>query len=420
MAVRLNRWIMGVGVPVLAAAQTRGDDQVGYGHESYVEDHGRMSVNTDTLRVQKTLTPWLDVTAKGVYDAISGATPTGAPAINQLHLRQPQTGTPVPNSAITGFVSRNMDAVSGASPGSAVVNRNAEPLADSRDIRRGFDVSAGLTFGSQKFVPEFSYSEENDYISYAGALNYSLELNQKNTVLNAGWTHSYDHVLANSFTFITDRAIKNSDEYIIGLTQILGPKTIFNISGTIGHSEGYLNDPYRTVVFDETSLDPNARAITDGEKRPSTRDSQSVYLSLTQAVTAMNASVEGSYRFYHDSYGIVANTVGLSWFQKLGSSIVVSPSIRYYRQGAAHFYGVQFPGDPVNDPARVPGDYSSDYRLSFLETWTVGIDASIKVHDQWDLRLGYQRYWMHGLDHQTLQSVYPGANVFTIGLTYHF
>jgi len=35
-------------------------------------------------------------------------------------------------------------------------------------------------------------------------------------------------------------------------------------------------------------------------------------------------------------------------------------------------------------------------------------------------RLGYQRYWMRGLDHQTLQSVYPSANIFTVGLNYRF
>ena len=114
----------------------------------------------------------------------------------------------------------------------------------------------------------------------------------------------------------------------------------------------------------------------------------------------MNASVEASYRFYHDSYGIIANTVGVEWFQKIGQSAVVSPSFRYYRQGAAHFYGIQFPGDPNFDPAHVPTYYSSDYRLSFLETFTLGIEATIHLGEQCDLRLGYQRYWMRGLDHR--------------------
>ena len=178
------------------------------------------------------------------------------------------------------------------------------------------------------------------------------------------------------------------------------------------------HDPYRSVVFQEASLDPNARVILAGEKRPSTRDSQALLLTLTQGVPAANASVEGTYRIYHDSYGILANTVGVAWFQKFGHIAVVSPSFRYYRQSAAHFYDIQFPGDPTNDPAHVPSFYSSDYRLSFMETATVGLEANITLHEHWDLHLGYHRYWMHGLDHQTLQSTYPNANIYTIGLNF--
>ena len=106
--------------------------------------------------------------------------------------------------------------------------------------------------------------------------------------------------------------------------------------------------------------------------------------------------------------------------QKIGHYGVISPSFRYYRQGAAHFYGIQFPGDPVNDRAHVPSFYSSDYRLSFLETFTLGLDADVKLRDQWDLHLGYQRYWMRGLDGKTLQSTYPSAHIFTVGLTFSY
>ena len=218
-----NRWMVGVSLPLLAAAQARGEDQVGFSHESYVEDHGRMTVNTEALRVQLTLSPWLDVTARGVYDAISGATPTGAPAIDQLTLRRPITHEPVPNSAITGFT-RLIDGVSGASPvAGAAVSHSAIPLAESRDIRRGGDVAFGLTFGPSRLTPQISYSQENDYVSWAGGLNYSLELNDNNTVLSAGWSHAYDRVLPTDFSYLTGRQIKNTDEFVLGVTSASGP-----------------------------------------------------------------------------------------------------------------------------------------------------------------------------------------------------
>jgi len=414
-----QQWMVGASVPLLAAARVQGEDQFGFLHESYVEDHGRMSVSSDAIRVQKGFLPWLDVTASGVYDAVSGATPTGAPAIDQLRIRRPGTTTPVPSSTITGF-SRILDAVSGASPSSASLSRSAIPLAGSHDIRRGGDIDLGLTFGPSRFTPSISYSQENDYVSWAGALNYSLELNEKNTVVSAGWSHAYDRVLPASFSYLADRKIKNTDEFLVGLTQIVGPQTVASASGTIGHAEGYLDDPYRSVAFDASPLNSQGQALLRGENRPSTRDSQALFLSLTQGVEPLTASVEGTYRFYHDSYGIIANTVGLKWLQKIGQSTVVSPSIRYYRQGAAHFYGIQFPGDPTFDPKHAPQYYSSDYRLSFLETYTAGIEGKIRLGERWDFSLGYQRYWMHGLDHQTLQGAYPSANVFTIGLTFNF
>lgn len=160
--------------------------------------------------------------------------------------------------------------------------------------------------------------------------------------------------------------------------------------------------------------------MLQGEKRPSTRDSQALLLTATQAVTPLDASIEATYRFYHDSYGITANTVGVEWFQKLGRWAVVSPSFRYYRQSAARFYAIQFPGDPNFEPADVPTYYSSDYRLSSLETFTLGIGATVHLGERSDLRLGYQHYWMHGLDHETLQSTYPAAHIFTVGLEYRF
>lgn len=419
MSKKPAAWVTSVGVPLVAVSQLRAEGSIGYTHETYAEDHGRMTVQTESVRVHAAISPTVDFTLRGVYDGISGATPIGAPPIDQLTIVNPQTHQRVPPSAITGFT-RPLNGMSGASSPSQASPLGVVPLAGSHDIRRGLDVTSGVAFGPARFIPEFSYSKENDYISYSGALNGTYDLNNKNTTLNAGWSHSYDQVLSNPFTYIRSTAIKNSDDFVLGVTQLLGPRTIFSANATFTYEHGYLNDPYRSVVFDETSLDPNAHVILNGEKRPSERSQEAILLTLTQSFPALNASVEGTYRFYHDSYGIDAHTMGVGWFQKFGRSVVVSPSFRYYRQSSASFYGIQFPGDPANDPSRVPRFYSSDYRLSFLETYTLGIEADITLHDQWHLHLGYQRYWMHGLDGVTVQSTYPNANVYTIGLTFSY
>jgi hypothetical protein len=206
----------------------------------------------------------------------------------------------------------------------------------------------------------------------------------------------------------------------VGVTQLLGPKTVLNANFTFGHAEGYFDDPYRGVIFEGTRPSPMDTLTIYPEKRPAVRSTQITYISLTQAVPPLDGSVEASYRYYHDSFEIHAHTAGLAWFQKVGSFLVISPSFRYYWQSAASFYGTIFSGDPVTDPANVPVYYSSDYRLSQLQTFTYGIQATIKAREWLGFDLGYQRYIMRGLDGVTSQSAYPSANVFTIGATVWF
>ena len=398
------------------------DDSVSFSHQTYAEEHGRIQVQTEMLSIQKTVTPWLDVSVHQVYDAISGATPTGAPPIKRLTMRDPGTGEAIPPSTITGYT-RQLDGVSGASqagPTVKAMDQNKLPVAESPDWRLGTDLAVGLTLGPHRLVPEFSYSSETDYRSYGVALNYTYEFNQKNTTLSLGWSHAYDKVAANEFTFLTQSQFKNTDSVLVGGTQLLGPGTVLGANATFGFAHGYLTDPYRAVVFNESTLDVDNRVLLYGEKRPAHRDSQALLLSLTQAVKPLDASVEGTYRFYHDSYGIYANTVSAAWFQKFGHSLVVSPSVRYYHQTAADFYGTQFPGDPINNPDAVPRFYSADYRLSRFQAITLGLEANVKLAEHFDLHVGYQRYWMRGLDHETDQSTYPKANIFTVGLTYAF
>src|SRR2546421_1677636 len=422
MSVRSRRCALALSLPLIAVSRGRADDSVGFSHQTYAEEHGRIQVQTETFRIQKTITPWLDVTLREVYDGISGATPIGAPPIRQLRMRDPFSGTAIPPSSITGYT-RQLDGVSGASQSGPVplaMAQNKLPVSDSPDQREATDIAIGLTRGPHRLVPEFSFSNESDYRSYAFALNYSYEFNQKNTTLNLGWSHAYDEVLANQFTFLTKSTFKNTDNFIIGGTQLLSPGTVLGANLTIGYAHGYLTDPYRAVVFNESDLDPDNRVVLSGEKRPSTRNSQALLFSLTQSIAPLNASIEGTYRFYHDSYGIFANTVGLAWFQKIGPSLVLSPSLRYYRQTAADFYAIQFPGDPINDPGRVPRFYSAGYRLSEMETFALGFEGTLKLHKQLDLHAGYQRYWLRGLDGETDRSTYPQASIFTVGLTFTF
>jgi hypothetical protein len=367
------------------------EDHVDYKFESYQEEHGRVGVQTQSWLFEKTMTPWLKLKGEAVYDAISGNTPDGGPPPSQVKNPFPPAG-PLANSVPTKFM---------------------------HDKRWAGVMEATLSYGPHHLTPQFSYSSEHDYVSYGGALNYSLDLNEKNTALNFGWSHDSDSIFPNKATFITQEQHKISDDFLVGVNQLLGPNTVLTANFTFRNSSGYLNDPYRGVIFDAYPVyDPPPFA----ERRPGHRESYIAYASVMQYIEPLRASAEGSYRFYADSFGIFGHTVGLAWHQKVGSRVLISPLFRYSEQSAADFYGTQWPGDPTDpsNPNRVPTYYSSDYRLSHLQTFTYGAEVSVRVLSWLSVNLAFKRYEMMGLDGVTSPSAYPRANIVTVGSSVWF
>lgn len=151
-------------------------------------------------------------------------------------------------------------------------------------------------------------------------MNYSLDLNEKNTILNLGWAHDSDTIIPNSATYIFREQHKITDDVFIGADQLLGPNTVLTANFTFGNSSGYLNDPYRGVLFEAyPQADLNNPSLF-AEKRPNYRESYTVFGSVLQYVKPLRASAEGSYRFYADSFGIFAHTIGVAWHQKAGDA----------------------------------------------------------------------------------------------------
>lgn len=376
------------------------DDYAGYRYEDYREDNGRIHVRTHTIASQVELTPWLSAKGKYVYDGISGATPTGAPP----------------------------------AAGSDVV-----PTAVIHDIRRAYNLELPMKFGAHGISPTVGVSRESDYESVSVAATYSLELNQKNTTLSLGVGRDFDRIIPNRGTFITRSQDKAKQDVMIGLTQLLDPETILTANFTFSYVDGYLNDPYKGVNFFINYQDPSFNPSPAGlraERRPGERFDQVAYLSLTRFIKAANGSIETSYRFYHNDYGIFSHTASLAWFQKLGSSVVVSPMFRFYNQTAADFYSVRVTGDPAfptgidwDADFGIPGvgvapphpeHYSADHRLSQMNTYTLGVGLTWKIKDRVSLDASYKRYIQQGLDDATSSKAYADANVWSLGLRVWF
>jgi hypothetical protein len=386
-----------------------------------------------------------------VSDAISGATPTGAPPqsqwpfptfqhyynkdYNQLFqaaINDPnnlilyQSGYFPTYQAYTNYVAINNPQLRTQATNNAAASYNSltnnpnyhnknVPLTHIQDHRYAFSLGLPVTFKNNLITPQVSYSTESDYRSLGVSLNYQLALNQKNTLLEGGWSHNFDSVRDDT---LVHWQAKNTDEVMIGVNQLLTPKSYVTANFTYGAERGYLSDPYRGVmpVGNDNFLQTNpSDAALIPENRPRSRNQQILYTSFTQFIDPMNGSLELGYRFYHDSYGIFANTYEINWHQKLGPFIVITPSFRYYRQTAADFYYVLVP-----DNNGLPSYYSSDYRLSRMNTFNFGIAVNYFIGKNLSLEASYARYVMRGLDGVTSQSAYPSANVGTLGFRIWF
>jgi Protein of unknown function (DUF3570) len=428
------------------------EDQLGYRHEYYREDGDRITVNTDSVLFDVGLNSHVRLVGTFVNDAISGATPTGAPpqsqwpyatfnslyktaynqayssvydqfvANNQIFVDQGyetyqqmtnQAGI-VAKSAAPGIATNSASATYQGITNNPNYHNNSVPLTHMHDHRQAFSIGVPFSWGVQELTPLFSYSEESDYISYGGALTYSLALNQKNTTLTLGYSHNSDSVRDENFIWES----KSSDDFLVGVSQLLNPKSYVTFDFTFGNENGYLADPYRSVmvVGNPGFLQANpGDAALFPEKRPRNRTKETAYLSYTRFIEPLNGSLESSYRFFHDSWDIYSHTFTLVWNQKLGKQIVLSPSFRYSLQSSAYFYYVLVP-----DYAGLPPYYSSDYRLTHFESVALGLNLTYRISRFLSLDASYLRYVMHGLDGVTSQSAYPSANVSSLGLRIWF
>ena len=349
------------------STRARGENHLEYRYEYYGEEGGRMTVGTHSGYFEQQLID--NVTAHGefVYDAISGATPTGAPPVGPS---------------------------------------NKVPLTKMTDTRYAGNAGFDIKLGANTLSPEVAYSTESDYESIGISLSDAIELNQKNTTLRLGASHNFDSVDPVTFSKAKDR---ETTDLLLGVSQLLSPKTILSADFTYRMENGFLSDPYRLAEFDMFGF-------AYPEHRPRTRESEIFQVSLTQFITPLDASIEGSYRFQHDTYDITSHTFTLWWHQHAGKHLIIEPLFRYYQQTAASFYAASFPGIGPDTGQH----FSADYRLSEFYSLDMGVQATVNVNDHVRFVAGYHRYEMHGLDNKTASSMYPTANIVTAGIQIWF
>lgn len=327
----------------------------------YYSEKDRVTVFEPVVAVRKDMGDDEFIGVRLVLDSMSGASPNGAIPTNQA-----QTfATPSGNSTYT--------TPAGETPLDNTYEDNR--AAVSADWELPLDEYLKTVIGT-------NYSRERDYTSLGLSANLGWDLNKRNTTLTTGISMSHDEVNAVGYIPVgltaapTEAGVQKSlqsmgetkdiKELLLGVTQVLGPKTLLQVNYTLAEEQGYLTDPYKILSV----LDNNGQLrATDPyiyENRPNSRRRQALYLKTNHQFNT--DVIQASYRYYKDDWGITSHTINLHYrYELAGGRHYLQPHVRYYIQNKADFYHYSL------EDNNIPTYASADYRLGDMSTTTLGL-----------------------------------------------
>lgn len=362
----------------------------------------RVTALEGVFNLDKKLTGPYSLTLGLTYDGLTGATPTGATPSKQA---QTYTG-PSGRSVVT------------IQPGETPLDHNFKDARYAVDgsLSRALDRLTTMSLGGH-------FSGERDYLSIGVNSGLTRDFFRKNTTLGLSGSYSHDIVSAiggapipfsaqdtassqggggnggNESDGVTaipahhDRSGKPKDVFdvVFGLSQILDRKTILRMNYSYDRATGYLIDPYKvlTVVQSPDSANPGEPVNNVYENRPSYRRKNALYAEIRRYIAGN--TVDLSYRYFWDDWGIISRTVDLTYRWQLDTDLVLQPHVRWYRQSKANFYHPF-----LVQGAPLPAYASADTRLGSFDALTFGLKYSFPVADGSRLNLTAEYYYQKG------------------------
>src|SRR5271170_3326679 len=267
-----------------------------------------------------------------------------------------------------------IDKVSGAS---IDVLSQASVIKDERKQKTG---TVEYVHDKTTYTASFINSTERDYKSNTTHFSLSQDMFGDLTTLTLGWSRTRDAVGENNGT-ANDPVVSwlghaESQSYDAGLSQIFTKNLIGGVNVEVITDEGYLANPYRSVRY----FADNAKGYSlASQVYPDTRTSTAVQ---TQAKYYLpyRAALTGSYRYFHDTWGVIGNTYELDYTHPIRNIWILEGRLRYYKQGHATFYSDLFPyADSQNFMAR-------DQDLAASDNTTIGAKATYAfLPDGWKI-----------------------------------
>ncbi|MDR3684728.1 MAG: DUF3570 domain-containing protein, partial [Geothrix sp.] len=382
------------GIGFLGGRVARAQSSVEMRYLFYSESDSRTRVSNPNLLLHEDLGEALgQIDLLLAHDSVSGASPTGA----------------YPTLSVTTSTSA-----------SGISSTNAAgkiPMVQFRDERKAEGITYSRRFGAHLPSVDLSHSVEKDYIARGYGVSDAWTLFEGRGTLHYGLSWSDDTVAPVTTTL---RFPKKERDYALGWTWVVGENDLLDVGTTRTNLKGDLDEPYLIVPAGSTTV---------AEHRPDTRVRDAYFIKQAHHFE-WSGALKTSYRYYRDDWGIRAHTLDFTYDQHLDDSWILTPSLRFYTQSAATFYGAKF---------AAPQTYmSADYRLSAMDSIQLGCSMSVDLSETLSLNYGGTYQVQRGRDRLTpLQAaattyaaaIYSGPSVsaadvntttLTLGLKWRF
>ncbi len=253
-----------------------------------------------------------------------------------------------------------LDMVSSAS---IDVVTTASPYTEERE-----QWSLGMDYlrGNTTMTVGYTSSVESDYDASTYAFSVSQDMFGALTTVTLSYALG-DDIVGKSDDDTFERFL-DKQVYALGVTQILTKNLIASLNFETMTDEGYLNNPYRTVrYFDSSSA---IGYSYEAELYPNTRTSNAVGLRAKYYLP-YRAALEAEYRYFIDTWDIESHTASLTYVHPW-KDFTFTGKFRYHDQTGAHFYSDLFPrAEATNFRGR-------DKELSPLTSYTLKLKAAYK------------------------------------------
>ncbi len=304
-----------------------------------------------------------------------------------------------------------VDSVSGASPKWHTDISSASRMSDERTAG---DVKITRYFARSAWSASLATSSEHDYQSNAIGLDVRWSTEDNNRTWALGYGLSMDRIGRHNGPL--DKQ-KRTQEFMVGVTQVLTPGDIVQLNLTRSDGQGYYDDPYKTPGY---------------EQRPDQRNAWIGLARWNHYLEPADAALRTSYRYYSDTFGVESHTLGMEWAQPLGRW-TLTPGVRYYSQSAANFFlnpVLDAQGRYSLDDTAYAADsnwgnnQSADQRLAAFGALTWSLKAAYAISDNTSVDVKYESYRQTAALHLGGAGT-PGlddfhATFWQVGLTYRF